>query len=618
MTQSPIKITDTTFRDGHQSLLATRLRMEDMEPMAAAMDQIGFHSMEVWGGATFDTATRFLGEDPWERLRKFKELMPNTPLSMLLRGQSLVGYRTYADDVVQEFVERSSENGIDVFRVFDALNDEWNLSKAAESVKNTGKHLQMTLCYSVTESGKMGGPIYSLDYYLSKAELFESMGADSICIKDMAGLLAPYDAYNLVKGLKSKISVPLQLHSHYTSGMASMSVLKAIEAGIDVVDTSLAPLALRTSQPAIEPLVVTLSGTPYDPKLDLEQLLQLGDQLESILPKYRHHLESPKAAVIDAKVLSHQIPGGMASNLLSQLREADAIDKLDEVLEEIPKTRKDLGYPPLVTPMSQMIGSQSVSNVLFGKYEMISGQVKEYVYGMYGRPPSDIDPEIAKTVLKDYKKGSPVIHERPANLLDPEMEKAKSEIADITDNIDDVLIYALYPTTGLKFLRIKHGLDQMPEEMKPGFDSEPVAISRQPRDQYPPKSQLTKTFNVFVENEYFKVEIDPADVLPNQIVPMVNRSEGINQEKISPDFKEPNSKDSVTNNGESLVSPMPGILLRYLVEEGDEVKVGEPVAILEAMKMENTLPSPATGTVQKLQVTEGATVVKGDVLIVLS
>ena len=385
-----------------------------------------------------------------------------------------------------------------------------------------------------------------------------------------------------------------------------------------MVDTSLAPLALRTSQPAIEPLVVTLSGTPYDPKLDLEQLLQLGDQLESILPKYRHHLESPKAAVIDAKVLSHQIPGGMASNLLSQLREADAIDKLDEVLEEIPKTRKDLGYPPLVTPMSQMIGSQSVSNVLFGKYEMISGQVKEYVYGMYGRPPSDIDPEIAKTVLKDYKKGSPVIHERPANLLDPEMEKAKSEIADITDNIDDVLIYALYPTTGLKFLRIKHGLDQMPEEMKPGFDSEPVAISRQPRDQYPPKSQFTKTFNVFVENEYFKVEIDPADVLPNQIVPMVNRSEGINQEKISPDFKEPNSKDSVTNNGESLVSPMPGILLRYLVEEGDEVKVGEPVAILEAMKMENTLPSPATGTVQKLQVTEGATVVKGDVLIVLS
>jgi pyruvate carboxylase subunit B len=308
----------------------------------------------------------------------------------------------------------------------------------------------------------------------------------------------------------------------------------------------------------------------------------------------------------------------MASNLLSQLREADAIDKLDEVLEEIPRTRKDLGYPPLVTPMSQMIGSQSVSNVLFGKYEMISGQVKEYVYGMYGRPPSVIDPEIAKTVLKDYKKGSPVIHERPANLLDPEMEKAKSEIADITDNIDDVLIYALYPTTGLKFLRIKHGLDQMPEEMKPGFDSEPVAIIPQPRDQYPPKSQLTKTFNVFVENEYFKVEVDPADVHPGQIVPMVNQSEGINQEKIAPDFKEPSSKDSVTNNGESLVSPMPGILLRYLVEEGDEVKVGEPVAILEAMKMENTLPSPATGTVQKLQVTEGATVVKGDVLIVLS
>lgn len=618
MTQSPIKITDTTFRDGHQSLLATRLRMEDMEPMAAAMDQIGFHSMEVWGGATFDTATRFLGEDPWDRLRKFKNLMPNTPLSMLLRGQSLVGYRAYADDVVQEFVERSSENGIDIFRVFDALNDEWNLSKAAESVKNTGKHLQMTLCYSVTESGRMGGPIYSLDYYLSKAELFESMGADSICIKDMAGLLAPYDAFDLVKGLKDKISVPLQLHSHYTSGMASMSVLKAIEAGLDVVDTSLAPLALRTSQPAVEPLVVTLSGTPYDPGLDLEQLLQLGDQLETILPKYRHHLESPKAAVIDAKVLSHQIPGGMASNLLSQLREAGAIDKLDEVLKEIPKTRKELGYPPLVTPMSQMIGSQSVSNVLFGRYEMISGQVKEYAYGMYGRPPSDIDPEIAKTILKDYEKESPPIHERPANLLDPEIEAAKSEISNITDDRDDVLIYALYPTTGLKFLRIKHGLEQMPEEMKAEFDSKPVVENDQPRDEYPPKSHLTKTFNVYVENEYFKVEVDPADGSVHQISPLVSQPRGLIQEEVAPDFHGQDSEDSVSNSGETLVSPMPGILLRYLVEEGDEVKAGEPVAILEAMKMENTLPSPATGTVQKLQVDEGATVVKGDVLIVIS
>ena len=618
MTKSPIKITDTTFRDGHQSLLATRLRMEDMEPMASEMDQVGFYSMEVWGGATFDTATRFLGEDPWERLRKFKALMPNTPLSMLLRGQSLVGYRTYADDVVQKFIERSSENGIDIFRVFDALNDEWNLSKAAESVKNMGKHLQMTLCYSVTESGRMGGPIYSLDYYLSKAELFESMGADSICIKDMAGLLAPYDAFELVKGLKEKISVPLQLHSHYTSGMASMTVLKAIEAGVDVVDTSLAPLALRTSQPAVEPLVVTLGGTPYDPGLNLDHLLRLGDQLESILPKYRHHLESPKAAVIDAKVLSHQIPGGMASNLLSQLREADAIEKLDEVLEEIPATRKDLGYPPLVTPMSQMIGSQSVSNVLFGRYKMISGQVKEYVYGMYGRSPSDIDAEVTKTALKDYEKGNIQIHERPANLLDPELENAKSEVSNITDNIDDVLIYALYPTTGLKFLRIKHGLDQMPEEMKAEFNPKPVFSSDQTTSEHPPKSQSTRTFNVYVEGEYFKVDVDPVDGSINQMVPTSNQSNLIASQTNAPNASDGGSENSGPTDGETLVSPMPGILLRYLVEEGDEVKIGEPVAILEAMKMENTLPSPATGTIQKLRVTAGATVVKGDVLLVIT
>ena len=490
----------------------------------------------------------------------------------------MVGYRTYADDVVQKFIERSSENGIDIFRVFDALNDEWNLSKAAESVKNIGKHLQMTLCYSVTESGRMGGPIYSLDYYLSKAELFESMGADSICIKDMAGLLAPYDAFELVKGLKEKISVPLQLHSHYTSGMASMTVLKAIEAGVDVVDTSLAPLALRTSQPAVEPLVVTLGGTPYDPGLNLDHLLRLGDQLESILPKYRHHLESPKAAVIDAKVLSHQIPGGMASNLLSQLREADAIEKLDEVLEEIPATRKDLGYPPLVTPMSQMIGSQSVSNVLFGRYKMISGQVKEYVYGMYGRSPSDIDAEVTKTALKDYEKGNIQIHERPANLLDPELENAKSEVSNITDDIDDVLIYALYPTTGLKFLRIKHGLDQMPEEMKAEFNPKPVFSSDQTTSEHPPKSQSTRTFNVYVEDEYFKVDVDPVGGFINQMVPTSSQSNLISSQTNAPKASDGGSENSGPTDGETLVSPMPGILLRYLVEEGDEVKIGEPVA----------------------------------------
>ena len=370
MATNPIKITDTTLRDAHQSLIATRLRTADMEPIAAEMDSVGFHSMEVWGGATFDSAIRHLAEDPWERLRVFKRLLPNTPLMMLLRGQALVGYRAYADDVVDAFVERAAEVGIDIFRVFDALNDDRNLERAAEAVKRSKRHLQLAICYSVTEEGRLGGPIYSIDYFVSKARLFQDMGADSICLKDMGGLMAPYDAHDLITALKSTLDVPLQLHTHYTSGMASMTVLKAVEAGVDVVDACLAPLALRTSQPAVEPLVVTFQGTERDSGLSPDKLLKMGDYLETILPKYSEHMKSPKAAVIDARVLSHQIPGGMASNLVSQLREANAVDRLDEVLGEIPRTRKELGYPPLVTPMSQMIGTQSVSNVLFGRYKM--------------------------------------------------------------------------------------------------------------------------------------------------------------------------------------------------------------------------------------------------------
>ncbi|HJO82892.1 MAG TPA: pyruvate carboxylase subunit B, partial [SAR202 cluster bacterium] len=297
MTANPIKITDTTFRDAHQSLMATRLRIEDMEPLAAKIDAIGFHSAEVWGGATFDSATRFLAEDPWDRLRTFKRLMPNTPLMMLLRGQSLVGYRTYADDVVDSFVERSAENGIDIFRVFDALNYEPNLERAAAAVKRSGKHLQMAICYSLTVEGRLGGPIYNLDYYIDRAKRFVNLGADSICLKDMGGLMAPYDAHKLITALKEFLEIPIQLHTHYTSGMASMTALKAVEAGIDVIDTCLSPLALRTSQPAIEPLVVTLGNTDRDTGFDLAALLEIGDELEAILPRYRAQLQTPKAAV---------------------------------------------------------------------------------------------------------------------------------------------------------------------------------------------------------------------------------------------------------------------------------------------------------------------------------
>jgi len=601
-------ITDTTFRDAHQSLLATRLEMKDMEPIAAQMDQVGFASMEVWGGATFDATTRYLAEDPWERLRQFKKLITKTPLSMLLRGQSLVGYKAYADDVVDAFVERSATNGIDIFRVFDALNDEWNLIRAAEAVKNNGKHLQMAICYSVTENGKMGGPIYSLDYYLDRAKIFQEMGADSLCIKDMAGLLSPYDAFELISALKKVVTVPIQLHTHYTSGMASMTVLKAIEAGVDVVDACLAPLALRTSQPAVEPLVVTLRGTENDPKLDLDTLINLGDYLESVLPKYREYLETPKVSVIDTKILSHQIPGGMASNLISQLREADSLDRLAEVLEDIPITRKELGYPPLVTPMSQMVGSQAVSNVLFGRYKMVSNQVKEYLTGMYGRPPSKVDSQIKDAVLESSDTAEiKTINERPGNLIEPELNRAEKEVADITSDIDDILIYALYPTTGMKFLRIKHGLD-----LNAGSDrSENHEITATGTKEVPVKSLKTRSFNVFIDDTFYKVEIDPV----NQN--MVSISDGIRNPEPGKDSKSALNGPAENSPGE-LKSPMPGVLLKYLVEADQQVNRGDPIAVLEAMKMENTLPSPKDGRIQSLTVEPGQTVVKGDLLAIIT
>ena len=459
---SPLKITDTTFRDAHQSLMATRLRTDDMLPIAERMNAVGFHSMEVWGGATFDSTTRFLGEDPWERLRAFKRLIPDTPLQMLLRGQSLVGYRPYADDVVDAFVRRSAEAGIDIFRVFDALNDSMNLERASSAIIAAGAHLQLTICYSVTDEGRLGGPIYNLDYYVSKAKELLDLGAHSICVRDMAGLLAPYDAFDLFTALKDVVHVPLQLHTHYTSGMASMTVLKSIDAGVDVVDACLAPLALRTAQPAVEPLITAMKGRERDTGLNLEPLLEMGDYLETITPKYRQHLESPKTAVIDARVLSHQIPGGMTSNLISQLREADALDKLPEVLEEIPRTRKDLGYPPLVTPMSQMVGSQAVTNVLMGRYEAIIEPVRDYARGIYGRPPSSMDPDVHEKALAGMDEDKTEIVGRPKAWSEPELPSAKQDIEGISTDLDDILTYALYPQTGRKWLRIKHGLDPMP------------------------------------------------------------------------------------------------------------------------------------------------------------
>jgi pyruvate carboxylase subunit B len=466
MERRPIKITDTTLRDGHQSCLATRMRTEDMIPIASELDQVGFHSVEVWGGATFDVTHRFLGEDPWERVRILKKLMPRTPFQMLLRGQNLVAYRNHPDDLVEAFVEKSAEVGIDIFRCFDAVNDERNFETAFKAIHKAKKHIQGTICYSLTER-RMGGPVYHLNYYLEKAKILVDMGADSLCIKDMAGLLAPYDAYDLIKALKGAVKIPIQLHTHYTSGMASMTYLKAIEAGVDILDTALAPFALRSSQPAVEPLVVALEGTPWDSKLDLSKLLKLGEHLETIAPKYRDFLDTTKMAVIDTSVLKHQIPGGMISNMVSQLKQMKALHRIDEVYAELPQTRKDLGYPPLVTPTSQIVGVQAVLNVLSGRYKMLSMETQDYVYGLYGRSPVPVSSDIQKTVLKSYKRGKEPITCRPADLIGPELEKAREETKGLAKDPYDVLIYALYPKTGIEFLKWKYGIEPMPDKVKP-------------------------------------------------------------------------------------------------------------------------------------------------------
>lgn len=455
---STLKITDVTLRDGQQSLIATRMRTSDMTDIASRMDRVGFHSMEVWGGATFDVALRFLNEDPWERPKVLKKLLPSTPLQMLIRGQNLVGYRHYADDVIVEFVKQAVGTGIDIFRVFDALNDERNIVTSVKAIKECGKHAQLCVCYSLT-GPKMGGPIYNLDYYVNKALVLEDIAADSICIKDMAGLLAPDDAFTLVSALKKVLKVPLQLHTHGSSGMAMMTCLKAIEAGVDTVDTALSPFALRSAAPALEPIVAVLAGALRDTRLDLGYLLKLGQYMEeSIVPKYREFVTTNRMSIIDTGVLVHQIPGGMISNLLLQMKQMNALDRLDDVYEEMPRVRKDLGYPPLVTPTSQIIGVQALYNVLFGRYKQITTQLQDYCYGLYGKPPAPVDPETRRIVLRSYKKGKTPITSRPADLLEPEMENAREMIKEISQDVRDVLTYALYPVSGLQFLRRKYGL----------------------------------------------------------------------------------------------------------------------------------------------------------------
>ncbi|MFX1509195.1 MAG: pyruvate/oxaloacetate carboxyltransferase [Promethearchaeota archaeon] len=478
----PIKFTDTTFRDAHQSLLATRMRTEDMLPIAEKMDKVGFNSMEVWGGATFDAPLRFLKENPWGRLRQLRAVIKKTKLQMLLRGQNIVGYRHYPDDTVREFVELAAHNGIDIFRVFDALNDPRNMKTALKAIHKVGAHAQLSFSYTIS-------PVHNVESFVEQAKNLEAMGADSICIKDMAGLLSPFIARELVIRLKEEITVPIQLHSHYTSGMASMSYLEAIKAGVDVVDTAISSLAQSTSQPPLETMVAVLEGTPWDSHLNLELLSEIAAYIHDVRERYEAY-ECGMVGV-DTNVLQFQVPGGMMSNLINQLREQNALDRLQDVLDEVPRVRKEMGYPPLVTPSSQIVGTQATLNVLLGeRYKTIPEEVKQYVRGYYGRPPAPIDPKIQKLVIGNEEP----ITCRPADLLEPAIPKARKELKGITSEMEDIIAYILFPQPALEFFehrKSKEALEKLTPEILAAITA--ALLEKQPNQPQMPSFRRPNT-----------------------------------------------------------------------------------------------------------------------------
>jgi pyruvate carboxylase subunit B len=634
------------------------MRTEDIIPFMERMDQMGYWAIEVWGGATFDTTHRFLGDDPWDRIRTIKGILKKTPTMMLLRGQNLVGYRNYADDLTYRFVRYTAEAGVDIFRVFDALNDQrnWEVSvKALMDAKKQGlmAHFQAAVCYSLTQR-RMGGPIFNLDYYVDFAKRSEDMGADSFVLKDMAGMVSPNDAYEIIKALKETIKIPVEFHTHYTSGQGSMSYLKAIEAGVDVLDTCLSPFALRTSQPAIEPLIVSVEQTERETDMDLATLIEIGQDLEKIAVKYRDLLDTSKMAQIDTGVLLHQIPGGMYSNLVSQLKEANALDRILEVMADLPQTRKELGYPPLVTPTSQIVGIQAVMNVLFGRYKMIPAEVKGVAYGLYGKTPAPLDPKVQKIILKGYERGEKPTTKRPGEILEPEWEKAVAETKGLAKNEGDVLIYALYPTTGQRFLKWKYGLEEVPAEVKAKTLEQvkledDVYLTIKAKKLFakvkeylesldkaaPEKGAGLRTFNVFVDGQYYEVEVECTSGQPviTGITPGMMAAPG--GAGVSPAVAAPRpaaaapaaapkpaaaapaAEAALASGDVPLRAPMPGMIISYSVKVGDKVATGDLVCVLEAMKMQNSLPAPASGTVKAVNFEPGASVAKDAIILVI-
>lgn len=587
----PLGITDVVLRDAHQSILATRVRLEDMLPIAGKLDQVGFWSVESWGGATFDSCIRYLGEDPWERIRELKKAMPNTRQQMLLRGQNLLGYRHYADDVVEKFVERAAVNGVDVFRVFDAMNDPRNLETALRAVKQNGKHAQGTISYTTS-------PVHTLEMWLDLAKQIEDMGADSVAIKDMAGILTPYKAYELVSRLKASLAIPIHMQCHATAGLSTAAILKAVEAGIDNVDTAISSLSMTYGHSPTESVVAIFQGTERDTGLNLELLEEIAAYFREVRKKYAKFEGTLKG--VDSRILVAQVPGGMLTNMEGQLKEQGALDKFDQVLAEIPRVREDLGFIPLVTPTSQIVGTQAVINVLTGeRYKSITKETAGILKGEYGSAPAPFDTELQQRVLN----GAEVITCRPADLLQPEMDNLTAELKAIAqkqgiklakDEIDDVLTYALFPQIGLKFLENRGDAS--------AFEPMPTGKEQAAREADGPE-----VYTVEVNGKRFVVQVNEGGDI-----------EGIKPVGVAAGAAQAAASIPATGTGEPQPAPLAGNIFKVLVKPGQAVQEGDLILILEAMKMETEIRAFKAGTVSSVSVKVGDAVSVGDCLLTIA
>ena len=603
-----VLVTEVVLRDAHQSLLATRMRTEDMLPICDKLDKAGFWSLEAWGGATFDACLRFLKEDPWERLRKLKKALPKTPIQMLLRGQNLLGYRHYSDDVVEAFVKKSAENGVDVFRIFDAMNDLRNLRTSVQAVLKTGKHAQGAICYTTS-------PVHTIEHFVEQAKELVDMGCHSVAIKDMAGLLTPVRSEQLFAALSKAVSVPLHFHSHTTVGLANISMYKAVENGARHVCTAISSLSWGTSHSPTESMVVALRETPYDTGLDLELLQEIGMYFHEVRKKY-HQYES-EFNNIDTRIMVNQVPGGMMSNLSHQLKEQGALNRMNEVLAEIPHVREDLGFPPLVTPTSQIVGTQAVLNVLTGKrYKSITNEVKLYLQGRYGKAPGKINDAVRSMAIG----GEEVITCRPADKLKPEMHRLREEIGELAKCEEDVLTFAMFPEIGRKFLEERAAGTLKPEELIP----QKSAVAAGVPTYAPTDFNVTmhgETYHIRVtgvgykaeEQRPFFVSVDgvPEQILVETLAETVPTEAGmVDTRRASKGSKRPKA----SKEGD-VTSSMPGTIVDILVKAGKKVKAGDPVLVIEAMKMENEVPAPVSGTVKTVNVAKGDSVNPDEALV---